>query len=142
MRGILALSFCLLASGSALAGSFDGLFVSQPAGCQWLKDEGSQALFEHDFLALSLTDGIQANEFHCSFVDIKPTTTGEALVVTAFCEYPGEPFPDLISLSEFDDNSIIAVSLHQMQEDAGLGVEGIWGSQIYTRCTDLKELPR
>lgn len=142
MRGILALSFCLMLSGPALADTFDGVFASQPEGCVWLQKEGAQALFEHDFLAMTLADGIQANEFFCDFLDTKSTKDGSALVITAFCMYPGEPFPDLISLSQFDDNSILAVSLHRMQEDAALGVEGIWGSQTYTRCTDLKELPR
>ncbi len=127
MRGILALSLVLLAIGPALAGPFDGVFVSQPAACRWFADEGRQALFEHDFLALTLGDGITANEFHRDFLDVKSAGEGTALVVTSFCEYPGEPFPDLISLSEFDENSIIAVSLHQMQEDAGYGVEGVLG---------------
>ena len=142
MRGILALTFSALLAVPALAENFDGVFVSDPEACGWLASEGSQALYEHDFLALTLADGIQANEFYCNFLDTKSNGDGSALVVTAFCEYPGEPFPDLISLSQFDDNSITAVSLHQMQEDAAFGADGMWGSQTYTRCSDLKELPR
>ncbi|MCB9993965.1 MAG: hypothetical protein H6873_09950 [Hyphomicrobiaceae bacterium] len=140
-RLALMLTVALWAS-SALAGPFDGVFVSDPQGCGWLKKEGAQALFEHDFLTLTLKDGINANEFGCEFLDSKPAAGGDALVITAFCEYPGEPFPDLISLRTFDESSITLTSVWKLAEDAAYGVDGNWGSQIYTRCNDLEELPQ
>ncbi len=142
MRSLMALSLFAALTGPALAGPFDGLFVSRPEACQWIAFEGGSAPFQHDFFVLSLADGIEANQFHCTFLDTKAVKDGSALVITAFCEYPDESFPDLISLSEFDENSITVTSLYRMQEDAARGVNGMGGSQTYTRCPDLKELPR
>lgn len=140
MKRLCTLAFALICV-PVLAGPFDGVFVSDPQGCQWLEQDGAMALFDNDFLALTRKDGIVANEYHCEFLDEKTTADGVAMVITALCEYPGEPFPDLISLREFDENSIMVSSMHNAAEDAANDVQGIRGAQIYTRCSNLKELP-
>jgi hypothetical protein len=134
---------CCLVPGVALAeGPFDGVFVTEQLACQWLEQEGAQAHFEHDFLSLTLAEGINANEFHCDFLDTKATGDGSALVITAFCEYPGEPYPDLIALREFDEQSISVSSMHDHAEDLVYGREGWQGTDLYYRCENLKVLPR
>jgi hypothetical protein len=132
----------LMATVSTVAGPFDGVWVTDPEACDWFEQEGQIALFNHDFLALTLEDGIVANEFGCEFLDSQPTKDGRAIVFTAFCEYPGDPFPDLISLSEFQENSINVSSLHRVTEQVSMGAENPRGIDIYTRCDNLKELPR
>ena len=134
MKRLLSAAVVLMCT-PALAGPFEGVYVTDLQGCKWFEEDGAIALFDHDFMALTIKDGIYANEYHCDFLDRKTTHDNAAMVITAFCEYPGEPYPDLFSLREFDEHSITVTSLH----DAAQNPQG--GSQIYKKCNNLKELP-
>ncbi len=142
MRTCVAVVAMLAAAVPVLAGPFDGVFASSEEGCAHLKSDGVQALFEHDFLVMTLADGINANEFHCDFLRADATADGAAMVITSFCEYPGEPFGDLITLREFSEGSITVTSLREYATQSAMGGEGWLGTEIYYQCPGMDRLPR
>ena len=122
------------------------LYVTDPAACPALERKGVDAWMDMDFLALSFTDGIQGMEFHCNFYDVKGRSNGSALFVSAICELPGEIYPDIMSVSPYDETSIQVISSADMQmEMSGMmeTPEGeMPGATRYYRCDSLSELPR
>ena len=135
----------------------DKLYVTDPAACKALETKGVAAFEDMDFLAMSLTDGIQGMEFHCNFFDVKTKPGNSFTVVTAMCEMPGDSYPDLLAISPYNDDTIKVSSMSdtmfaQMsanESDADLpadasGTDAIPlppGSTLYHRCDNLSELP-
>lgn len=135
-----AAAICLFSLPVLAEATFDGVFISDVAGCQELEKKGLAAVFARDIQVLTLEEGVQAFEYHCDFLDAKGSKAGDIMVVTAFCEYPGAPFPDLLSLLERGENSISVTSLHDKFENAASARS--YEPSVYHRCENLKELPR
>lgn len=123
------------------------LYVTDPAACHALEEQGVDAFMDMDFLGLTFADGIQGMEFHCDFYDIKSRPHTPVLFVDAVCELPGELYADTIAIAPHDDKSIRLVS----SADTTLGLvgdiepdpEGFYpaGTTIYHRCDNLSEIP-
>lgn len=123
------------------------LYVTDPAACQKLKDVGVDAFNDTDFLAMSMTDGIQGMEFHCNFMDVKGQKGSSFLFVSAVCEAPGEVYPDTLSISPYDETTVQVVSSYDaMMVSSGNaeppGPTTNPGVTMYHRCDNLSELPR
>jgi hypothetical protein len=123
------------------------LYVTDPAACQKIEDQGVDAFNDGDFLSLSFTDGIQSMEFHCNFFDVKAKKGNTSLFVDAVCEMPGEIYPDTLSITPWDETSIQVVSSYDAmmvssgnQEPPGPTTNP--GVTMYHRCDNLSELPR
>lgn len=130
-----------LSSVTALADEpYAGVFVSDPAQCKAVAENGAQAVFDGDFTILTLADGVLGNEFTCHFADIKPAADGQILVITAMCEEPGLQYPDLLSLSVYDDERVQLNSLYLASAAGGVG-DTLPGQTLYSRCDNLSELP-
>jgi hypothetical protein len=124
------------------------LYVTDPAACQKLETQGTEAFNDMDFLSLSFTDGIQGMEFHCNFFDVKGKKGNSFLFVDAVCELPGEVYPDIMSISPYDDTTIQVVSSNDSMMAMGADAETSEGETtdsgvtLYHRCDNLSELPR
>ena len=152
MRTIIAGLALLLATGAVAAQEFtldqSKLYVTDPAACQMLEKKGNAAFEEMDFLTLSFTDGIQGMEFHCNFFDVKSKAGNSFVFVSAVCEAPGEVYPDIMSISPYDDTTIQVVSSNDsmmaitntVEPEAGDTTNS--GTTLYHRCDNLSELPR
>lgn len=128
----------LCASATYAADVFDGVFASVEEGCTFLEQEGVQAIFEHDFLMMTLADGIDGNEYRCEFVDVKSSRGDTVKVVTAYCEYPGELQPDMFAIREYGENTVSVNSLMDIAVANAVG-EGMPPASIYYRCDNVKE---
>ena len=93
-------------------------------------------------MTLSFVDGIEAYEFHCEFFDVKASKTSPFVLVQAVCEEPGLRFPDLLSITPFDDTTIEVVSLHDSLAFEPSDENPNPGVAYYTRCDNLGERPR
>lgn len=122
------------------------LYVSDPAACDALKDKGPAAFSDLDFLTLSFDRGIESLEFHCTFFEVKALPYNSHLFVSAVCEAPGEVYPDTMSISAYDEQTIQLVSSH----DAMMVATGSFeppgpttnpGVTMYHRCENLSEIP-
>lgn len=123
------------------------LYVTDPVACQKLQDAGVDAFNDTDFLAMSLTDGIQGMEFNCNFMDVKGQKGSSFLFVSAVCEAPGEVYPDTLSISPYDETTVQVVSSYDaMMVSSGNaeppGPTTNPGVTLYHRCDNLSELPR
>jgi hypothetical protein len=116
------------------------LYVADPASCAAIEADGIAGIGEG--LALSFADGIQSFEFHCAFFDVKSREGSPFLLVEAVCEEPGLRFPDLISISPYEADTIEVVSLHDSHALDPTDDNPDPGVTIYTRCDDLDGLPR
>lgn len=144
MRFAVLLSAILLAAGPALGQSDTvdrtKLYVTNPEACAAIEKHGVEGLGKA--LTLSFEDGIQSFEFHCAFYDVKSRENGPILLVEAVCEEPGLRYPDLLSISPFEANSIEVVSLHDSQAFEPTEDNPNPGVTYYTRCDNLSGLPR
>jgi hypothetical protein len=162
MKSALALILVLLTATSALADSIDRskVYVSKPEACKALKSKGVDAFQDSDFMAMTFKDGIQSDEFHCTFYDVKSKPNSDSILVEAICEEPGIQYPDLLAISPESEGTIQVTSMAAAQEqgtnggpatDAATTAKG--GSDansddsggattIYTRCDKLSGLPR
>jgi len=148
LLGIAAL-WAAAASAGAQEFSVDQskLYVTDPAACQKLEDQGVGAFDELDFLTLSFTGGIQGMEFHCNFFDVKGKTGNSFLFVDAVCEAPGEVYPDIMSIGPYDETTIQVVSNYDATmllsgNAEPTGATDNPGVTMYHRCDNLSELPR
>lgn len=122
------------------------LYVSDPAACKALEEQGVDAFGELDFLTLTFDRGIEGMEFNCRFFDVKSQKGNRFLFVDAVCEAPGEVYPDTLSISPWDETSIQVVSTYDSMmvmsgnlEPAGPTTNP--GVTNYTRCDNLSEIP-
>lgn len=141
---ILAFAIAALAALPAVAQDFSvdrtKLYVSDPDMCKAIKRQGVEGV--GDGLTLSFADGIQAYEFHCDFYDVKVRDNSSMILVEAVCEYPGERYPDLISISPYQENSIEVVSLYDSARQPANEDNPSPGISYFTRCDSLSSLPR
>ncbi len=114
--------------------------VEDPAICERIESDGVNALDE-DFLSMSFADGIQSFEFHCNFFDVKTRENSSALLVEAFCEYPGEQYPDLLAITPYGEDRIQVVSMSERLM-GDVVEDGMPGQRIFHRCENVSELPR
>jgi hypothetical protein len=124
----------------------DGLYVTDPAACQALEDNGLDAWMETDFLSLTFDDGIQSMEFHCNFFDVKEREGSTHLFIDAICEMPGAVYPDTLAVTPFNDTQIQVVSAFEATMAATGQIEmssevATPGATLYTRCDNLSEIP-
>ncbi len=117
------------------------LYVSDPDACQSIEAEGVAGIGE-GVTTLSFEDGIQSYEFHCQFYDVKTRQNSPFVLVEAICEEPGLRFPDLLSISPYDEDTIEVVSLHDTAMDTARDENPDVGTSYYTRCDNLSGLPR
>ena len=160
---VLAVALILLTASSTLADSIDRskVYVSKPDACKALKSKGVDAFQEGDFLAMTFKDGIQSDEFHCTFYDVKSKPNSDSILVEAICEEPGIQYPDLLAISPYSEGTIQVTSMAAAAEqsaaagaaaDAGTTAKGgtattsdddsSGATTVYTRCDKLSELPR
>lgn len=146
----------MLLAGPALAQmekvDLTKLYVTNPAACEALENNGVDAYGTFDFLALSFTDGIQGMEFHCNFYDVTAKENTSDIFVDAICEEPGFKYPDILSIAPWNEGKIQVGSAHDINralvanlsgEEADPSTEGqAAGISIYSRCDNLSELPR
>ncbi len=116
------------------------LYVSDPAACEAIEANGVDGIGEAT--TLSFKDGIQSFEFHCNFFDVKTRDSGPLVLVEAICEEPGIRFPDLISISPYEEDTIEVVSLHDSSTFEATEDNPNPGVSYYTRCDNLSGLPR
>ena len=127
------------------------LYVSDPAACRALEEQGVDAWMEMDFLTLSFERGIQSMEFHCNFYDVKGRKGGNHLFIDAICELPGEIYPDILAVTPWSETEIQVVSNADITLAMSGAMEGaipaeteepvVPGATIYTRCDNLSEIP-
>ncbi len=150
MKSLLPLMGLMLLGSRALAQEFaldqTRLYASSPELCQGLETEGLSAFEDPSGTVLSFSSGIQSMEFHCNFFDIKSRAGSNFLFVSAICEYPGEVYPDSLSITPYDENTIQVVSAHMYAlEMAGFfdssGGAEVSAATIYHRCDNLSEIP-
>ena len=108
--------------------------------CERLEQDGVEAMNE-DSLSFSFADGMQSFEFHCNVFDVKTKSNSSAILVEAFCEYPGEQYPDLLAITSYGESTIQVVSLYEKALNQGAD-QGMPGQTIFHRCDNLSELPR
>ena len=151
MKMLLASALVLLGTATAL-GQEDlrvdttKLYVTDPAACDALSNQGVDAFSDIDFLTLDFDDGIQGMEFHCTFFDVKGRETTSYLFVDAICSAPGEVYPDTLAVTPFTETQIQVVSSYdstmslmgQYEPDSQVAAPG---ATLYTRCDNLSEIP-
>lgn len=150
MRWTIALALLAGVAGASQAQEFTldrtRLYVTNPAACQSIEENGVDAWMDLDFLSLSFQTGIQSMEFHCNFFDVKDRPNSNFAFVSAICELPGEVYPDTLAITPFDEKTIQVVSSH----DSAMIAAGIYqpsnegtspGATVFHRCDNLSEIP-
>ncbi len=78
------------------------VYAPSDADCATLEADGS--LEESGYIT---SEGLQAYEFTCHFIDAKAMTDPRpGWFVDALCEMPGETYPDVVSLFPLDENTL------------------------------------
>lgn len=149
--GIAAALMALLMAGGAAAQEDividqSKVYVTDPAACQALEQQGFDALQESDFLILTFDRGLLGMEYHCDFYDLKSRPGTPVMLANAVCEVPGDLFPDTFAIAPYNETAIRVVS----GSDTTLGLLGQLepdpdnpygaGTTIYHRCDNLSEI--
>ena len=117
--------------------NFDGLFSDSLAGCDALETDNK--VVDPEFVAFNPYEGLWTLEFHCDFLDVQSQPDGWN-VATAFCEYPGEQYADLITFSSINsDGSVQLVSTVGYLSASDDDGEPHFPSGTYLLCENLNE---
>lgn len=135
-RSTLAPLILLLTVGTAVAQEVDtkAIYASSEDACKRLA-KGASAFENFDFTVLTFDQGIQGDEFHCDFMDVKSQPDGPFSLAEAVCEIPGMRYPDLISIAPYSEGSIEVVSLYDSTTQEATDENPNPGFSTYYKCS-------
>lgn len=125
-KACFAFSIAILASGAPAAAEesfIKGIYLQSEQLCTEAKRDSLQTVIEAGNVVL--TDrGLESIEYNCEFVSVTKATRAPAWFVDAICQEPGYLFPDVLSVTQMNDNQIDIVSAKPGDEESGGGNGG------------------